>query len=62
MAEEIEAMERTNTWTIVSLPKDYHTVGTKWVYKVKCKSDGTIDRYKVRLVGKGYNQQEGIYF
>ena len=55
-------MERTNTWTIVSFPKDHHTVGSKWVYKVKCKLDGTIDRYKARLVAKGYNQQEGIDF
>ncbi|KAL0559069.1 hypothetical protein IC582_003658 [Cucumis melo] len=62
MALEIEATKRINTWTIVSLPKDHHTVGSKWVYKVKCKPDGTIDRYKARLVAKGYNQQEGIEF
>ncbi|KAA0043630.1 Reverse transcriptase, RNA-dependent DNA polymerase [Cucumis melo var. makuwa] len=62
MAEEIEAMERTNTWTIVSLPKNYHTVGSKWVYKVKYKQHGTVDRYKARLIAKGYNQQEGIDF
>ena len=59
MVEEIEAMKRTNTWTIVSLPKNHHTVGNKWVYKVKCKLDSTIDRYKARLVEKNYNQQEG---
>ena len=63
MAEEIEAMERTNTWTIVSLLKNHHTVGSKWVYKVKYKQDGTVDiRYKARLVAKGYKQQEGIDF
>ncbi|MRB37229.1 hypothetical protein GH861_29730, partial [Bacillus thuringiensis] len=37
-------------------------VGIKWVYKVRCKPDGTIDRYKARLVANGYNQQEGIDF
>ncbi|KAA0050317.1 Integrase, catalytic core [Cucumis melo var. makuwa] len=62
MAEEIETRERTKTWTIVSLPKDHHTIGSKWVYKVKYKPDGTIDRYKARLVAKGYSQQEGIDF
>ena len=43
-------------WTIVSVD------GSKWVYKVKCKLDDTIDRYKTRLVAKGCNQQEGIAF
>lgn len=62
MAEEIEAMERTNTWTIVSFPKVHHTVSSKWVYRVKCKPDGTVDRYKTRIVAKGYSQQEGIDF
>lgn len=34
----------------------------KWVYKVKHKVDGTIERYKTRLVAKGYNQVEGLDF
>lgn len=60
MNNEIYAMERTNTWTIVPLPVGHHAIGSKWVYRVKYKSDGTIDRYKARLVAKGYNQQEGV--
>ena len=55
-------MERTKTWTIVSLPKDHHIIGSKWVYKIKCKPIGTIDRYKARVVAKGYNQEKGIDF
>lgn len=62
MNEELAAMERTKTWSIVSLPSSHHTIGNKWVYKVKYKPDGTVDRYKARLVAKGYNQQEGIDF
>ena len=47
-------------WSLVSLPPGKHPVGCKWVYKIKYRADGTIQRYKVRLVAKGYTQQEGI--
>lgn len=62
MDVEIEAMERTSTWSIVPLTPGKHTVGCKWLYKVKYKADGTIYRYKARLVAKGYSQLEGIDF
>ena len=42
------------------LTEDKHTIGCKWVYKVKFNSDGSIERYKTRLVAKGYTQQEGL--
>ncbi|RYA84816.1 hypothetical protein DD594_25670, partial [Enterobacter cloacae complex sp. 4DZ1-17B1] len=35
-------------------------IGSKWVYKVKCKSDGSVERYKVMLVAKGYAQTKGL--
>lgn len=35
-------------------------MGCKWVYKIKCKADGKVECYKVKLVGKEYNQVEGI--
>lgn len=62
MDDELAAMERTNTWSVVTLPPHHHAIGSKWVYRVKYKADGTVDRYKARLVAKGYNQQEGIDF
>lgn len=60
--EELLAMETNRTWTVVPLPPNKHTIGCKWIYKIKYKSDGSIERYKARLVSKGYTQQEGIDF
>ena len=37
-------------------------IGTKWVYKLKCKPDGSVQRHKARLVAKGYAQEKGIDF
>lgn len=60
MATEIQALELNNTWYVVPLPSNKQAVGCKWVFKIKYKSDGTMERYKSRLVAKGYTQQEGL--
>ncbi|KAK9063310.1 hypothetical protein SSX86_017180 [Deinandra increscens subsp. villosa] len=62
MNDEIEALHRNNTWTLVDLPRDRKPIGCKWIYKIKYKSSGEIERYKARLVAKGYSQKEGIDF
>ncbi|XP_052172141.1 uncharacterized mitochondrial protein AtMg00820-like [Diospyros lotus] len=62
MAAELEAMQQTKTWYIIPLPPDKHSIGCKWVYKVKYNLDGFIERYKARLVDKGYTQQKGLDF
>lgn len=62
MAQEIAALERNKTWQLVDLPQDKTHIGCKWVYKIKHKQDGTVDRYKAWLVVKGYTQVEGINF
>lgn len=56
MTEEIDAMHSNQTWTIVPRPVDRNVVGSKWVYKVKYKADGSIERYKARLVARGFTQ------
>lgn len=58
--KELQALEDNNTWTIMPLPQNKKPIGSKWVYKVKLKSDGTIERFMARLVAKGYNQTYGI--
>ncbi|KAK4400618.1 Retrovirus-related Pol polyprotein from transposon RE1 [Sesamum angolense] len=60
MKEELDALERNNTWEIVDLLPGKKPIGSKWVSKVKLRPDGSVDRYKVRLVAKGYNQVEGV--
>ncbi|GJS84392.1 ribonuclease H-like domain-containing protein [Tanacetum coccineum] len=57
---EIEALNRNNTWIITDLPSGRKPIGIKWIVKSKYKSTGKIERYKVRLVAKGFSQKEGI--
>ena len=51
---EIKALEANNTWTLTSLPLGKKPIGCKWVYRVKYKSDGSVERYMARLVAKGF--------
>ena len=63
MKSELDALESTNTWSVVDLPAGKQSIGCKWVYKIKHHADGSIERYKARLVAKGYTQLEGVdYF
>ena len=60
MHEEMKALLQNNTWEIVDLPKGKTPVGCRWVFSLKCKSDGSLDRHKARLVAQGYTQTYGI--
>ena len=60
MAAEIDALKQNYTWSVVPLPPNKRVVGCKWVFRIKYKADGSIKRYRARLVAKGYNQQEGL--
>jgi len=56
MAKEIEALEDNNAWSVEELPPGKESINCKWVFKVKYKSDGSIERYKARLVIRGDEQ------
>ena len=58
--EKMNALLKNRTWDIVDLPKEKKTVGCKWVFTIKCKPNGSIERYKARLVDKGFTQTYGI--
>ncbi|KAL0458067.1 UNVERIFIED_CONTAM: Retrovirus-related Pol polyprotein from transposon RE1 [Sesamum latifolium] len=60
MADEIQALENNNTWSLTPLPEGKQVLGSKWVYKLKLGPDGSVSRYKARLVAKGYTQVEGV--
>ncbi|WVZ14153.1 hypothetical protein V8G54_011719 [Vigna mungo] len=63
MGQEIAALENTKTWVLTALPYGKQPIGCKWVYKIKMHADGSIERYKARLIAKGYTQQQGLdYF
>lgn len=60
MNKELDALENNQTWTVMPLPQNKKAIGSKWVYKVKLNPDGSVERYKARLVAKRYNQIYGI--
>ena len=53
MTQEFEVLYANNTWDLVNLPADKHAIGCSWVYKVKHRADGSIERFKDRLEVKG---------
>ncbi|KAG7552999.1 Retrotransposon Copia-like N-terminal [Arabidopsis thaliana x Arabidopsis arenosa] len=59
MFKEVDALEINKTWDIVDLPPGKVAIGSQWVYKTKYNADGTIERYKARLVVQGNKQVEG---
>ena len=58
----MDSLDENETWTLVPRPNNVNIVGNKWVFKVKCKSDGSVDRHKARLVAQGFSQTQGVDF
>ena len=57
--EELDHMETMQVWTMVDLPPNKKCIDSKWIFKIKKDQNGNIDRYKCRLVLRGFSQREG---
>ena len=60
MDDEFSSLIKNKTWELVPRPSDKNVIRCRWLYKVKRGADGSINRYKSRLVAQGYSQTEGI--
>jgi len=59
---EIEAHVANGTWELAQLPPGKRAIGSHWVFKVKWKPDGSIDKFKGRIVAQGFSQVRGIHY
>ncbi|GJS73533.1 ribonuclease H-like domain-containing protein [Tanacetum coccineum] len=60
MRDEYNALIKNSTWTLVPRPPDVNVVWCMWLFRYKYLADGTLSRYKARLVANGSTQLEGI--
>ncbi|CAI7829658.1 unnamed protein product [Closterium sp. NIES-54] len=60
MESELKSIEENGTWELVELPEGRKAITSKWLFKIKSDADGKIERYKSRLVEKGYQQKEKV--
>ena len=59
MENEMKSLRENDVYELVELPKDRSPVGSKWVFKIKTAADGSVERYKARLVAQGFSQKFG---
>lgn len=54
MDEEYDALLKNQTWTLVPPSSSMNIVGCRWICKIKCNADGSVEQHKAHLVVKGY--------
>ena len=60
MQTKYDALIKNETWTLIDLPSSKTAIGYKWIFRVKENPDGSVNKYKVRLVAKWFHQQLGF--
>ncbi|GAA0153411.1 transmembrane signal receptor [Lithospermum erythrorhizon] len=60
MSNEYNPLIFNNTWSLVRSDSTQHLIGCKWIFRVKLNSDGTLHKYKARLVAQGLKQLHGV--
>jgi hypothetical protein len=60
MNSEFDALLKNKTWSLVPSDSTQNQIGCKWVFRIKRNADGSFERYKTRLVAKGFHQQQGV--
>jgi histone deacetylase 1/2 len=56
MSDKLSSLRQTNTWVFVPRPPGLNIVGRKWIFKTKHRPNGSVDKYKSRLVARGFTQ------
>ena len=60
MIEEYQSIMKNDVWDVVPRLEGKSIVTSKWIYKIKHATDGSIEKYKARFVARGFSQKEGI--
>ena len=62
MAEKFDKLLWNGTWSLVLMPKDHNVASYKWLFHIKQNPDGSISKYKAKLIAKGYTQMPSTDF
>ena len=60
MQQEYQSLLKSETWTLVDLPDGQKSIGSKWVFSIKKDKDGSIEKFKARLIAKVCAQKYDI--
>ena len=58
--EEVQALKKNGTWELSNLPQGKKTVSCKWIFSIKYNTEGSVNRYKARLVVKEFTQSYSV--
>lgn len=60
MEDEMQSLYQNQVWTLANKPKNRSVIDNRWIFRVKQNVNGAVERYKARLVARGFSQQHGI--